>query len=108
MLNELATDIHNWAHSKGFWISGNGECEGDCAAHVSGSALAVLMLVVSELGEAAEAYRHNDSVNFAEEIADTIIRLLDMCKGYGIDIDAEVREKMNRNRERPHLHGKQC
>lgn len=45
------------------------------------------MLVVSELGEAIEAHRHGDREGFEEEIADTFIRLADLCGGLGIDIE---------------------
>ena len=40
------------------------------------------------------------------EMADIIIRVLDACGEYGIDIDRAVREKMAYNATRPHKHGK--
>lgn len=43
---------------------------------------------------------------FEDEIADAIIRLLDLCGGLGIDIDAHVTAKLKYNRTRPRLHGK--
>jgi NTP pyrophosphatase (non-canonical NTP hydrolase) len=43
---------------------------------------------------------------FEDEIADAIIRLLDMCGGLNIDIDAHIQAKMKYNRTRPRLHGK--
>lgn len=114
MLNELATALHKTAHDKEFWINLSRPCcerrhgaDARCD-HVAGSPLAVLMLVVSELGEAAEAFRKNDRANFAEEIADTIIRLLDLACGYGIDLDAEVAKKAAFNAHRPIRHDKEC
>ena len=42
---------------------------------------------------------------FGPELADTLIRLFDVGAQYGLDIEALVREKMEHNRPRPHLHG---
>ena len=67
-----------------------------------------LMLVVTELSEAMEAYRHEDIKNFKEEIADTFIRLCDICGSVNIDIEREIRTKMEVNKKRPYLHGKKC
>jgi NTP pyrophosphatase (non-canonical NTP hydrolase) len=81
-----------------------------------------LMLVVTELAEAMEAYRHMkrdaDDVpvrvddkwyeNFAEELADAIIRLLDLTGSLCIDIESRIAEKMATNEMRPIKHGKTC
>jgi len=66
----------------------------------------VLMLVVTELVEALEAIRADDVAGFREEIADAVIRLFDICGAHAIDLEAELVQKMGRNRERPHRHGK--
>lgn len=66
------------------------------------------MLVVTELAEAAEAVRHSDQKNFEEEIADTFIRLLDICGTCKIDIDKAIADKMEYNEGRPIRHGKVC
>lgn len=66
---------------------------------------AVLALITSEISEALEAFRHDDPVNFAEEMADTIIRVLDCTSGLGIDMDAAVRDKMEKNKTRGFRHG---
>lgn len=39
------------------------------------------------------------------ELADILIRLLDTCKRYGIDIAAELKLKMKYNGSRPYKHG---
>lgn len=39
------------------------------------------------------------------ELADTIIRILDMCGYYGIDIERILNEKMEYNHTRAHRHG---
>lgn len=66
---------------------------------------AVLALVTSEVSEALEAFRKNDRENFDEEIADVVIRCLDLCGGLGIDIDGEVARKLEKNRKRGFRHG---
>jgi NTP pyrophosphatase (non-canonical NTP hydrolase) len=67
--------------------------------------LAILHLISSEVAEAGEGFRHDDKANFAEELADVIIRTLDLTAGLGIDIDAEVRKKLEANRLRGYKHG---
>lgn len=66
---------------------------------------AVLALIHSEASEALEAFRKNDPMNFAEELADVLIRVLDCAQGLGIDIDAEVGRKLEKNRSRSYRHG---
>lgn len=39
------------------------------------------------------------------ELADVIIRVLDTCAAYGIDIDDAVKRKMAYNKVRPYRHG---
>jgi len=92
-----------------------------------------LLLIHSEVSEACEAIRKNhytprgdvDSVlsitdpetfkklfevsvknSFEDEIADTVIRCLDLCEGMGIDLEAHIAAKMRYNAMRPHKHGK--
>jgi NTP pyrophosphatase (non-canonical NTP hydrolase) len=67
--------------------------------------LASLMLLVSEVAEAFEAHANGDRANFAEELADVQIRLLDTAFGLGIDLDAEVAKKLEKNRGRGFRHG---
>lgn len=66
---------------------------------------AILALIHSEVSEALEAFRHDDRENFAEELADVIIRVLDCAYGMRIDIDDEVARKIEANRGRGHKHG---
>lgn len=95
-MNEFAAQAAAYRESKGFVTSWDNMME-------------KLMLVVTEVAEAAEAYRKDDRVGFHEEIADTIIRLLDICGSVHIDIEAEVKAKMERNRDREYKHGgKRC
>jgi len=94
-LNELSKLCHSIAREKGFWDEKRNIGE-------------ALMLVVTELAEAMEAYRHQDDPHFNEEIADTFIRLLDLCGGLNIDIEDEIFKKAQRNKNRPYKHGKIC
>lgn len=96
----------------------------------------LLMLIVSELGEALEANRKERIANekevneliykqdfissddfikcfesqikdtFQDEIADVFIRLEDLCGGLNIDIEKYIELKMKYNSTRKKLHGK--
>ena len=92
-LEEYTDLCHDIAKSKGFW-------DGDR------SIAECLMLIVTEVAEACEADRHGDRENFNEEIADTFIRLFDLCGYLDIDIESELTRKISINRARPRLHGK--
>ena len=89
----------------------------------------LLMLIVSELGEALEADRRGDwqeshgrrtydderfikdfEENFKDhvedELADAVIRIFDLCGYYGIDIERHIMDKIRYNAQREKLHGK--
>ncbi|MFZ5800013.1 MAG: MazG nucleotide pyrophosphohydrolase domain-containing protein [Candidatus Omnitrophota bacterium] len=86
---------HRLAREKGFWDKKRNVGE-------------MLMLIVTELAEGMEAFRQRDNENFKEEIADTFIRLFDLCGGLKIDIEKEILSKMRKNHKRPYMHGKIC
>jgi len=92
-LNEYSKVCHQIAVEKGFW-------------DVNQSIPTKLMLIVTEVSEACEADRKGDLENFKEELADTFIRLLDLCGYFKIDIEKEINGKMIINKGRPKLHGK--
>jgi NTP pyrophosphatase (non-canonical NTP hydrolase) len=94
-LTPLAGAIGAWRKGKGFETGWPNMME-------------KLMLVVTEIGEAAEAYRHQDRDNFAEEIADALIRLFDISDSIDLDIGVQLADKMVTNEGRPHKHGKVC
>lgn len=62
-------------------------------------------LLHSEVSEMLESYRNNDDGGIGPEAADVLIRLLDTCGRYGIDLGKEYRRKMEVNRARGHRHG---
>lgn len=77
-----------------------------------------LMLVVSELTEALEEVRSGYSpqeirfegekpVGFPVEIADAVIRLLDLADEYQLNLGDTMKMKMDYNATRPHKHGKE-
>jgi len=106
MLNELARDITKWRKEKKFFTPANILNSSVVASSYAELTLGKLMLVVSELSEAAEAVRDQNLDNFKEEIADTFIRLLDICGTMDINIEYEIKKKMIVNKEREVLHGR--
>lgn len=66
---------------------------------------AVLMLVTTEVAEAMEAFRRDDRENFAEELADILIRTVGLAHGLEIDFGQAIADKIARNRTRPFRHG---
>lgn len=65
----------------------------------------ILALIHSEVSEALEAFRKDDMANFAEEMADVVIRVLDVCGGLGIDLGRGILDKLAKNRQRGYKHG---
>lgn len=66
---------------------------------------AILALITSEVSEALEAFRKDDALNFCEEMADTLIRVLDCIAAFDLDFDATVLAKLEKNKTRGHKHG---
>lgn len=65
-----------------------------------------LALIHSEVSEALDAYRNDDSTNFREECADIAIRLFHICYDLKIDLEQEIKQKMKINEQRPINHGR--
>jgi NTP pyrophosphatase (non-canonical NTP hydrolase) len=106
-VNEWKNYIHQWAHRKGFYPN-QPEClpQRKQCKHASENFAAQCCLAIGEISEAVEGDRKGDIQNRNEEIADAIIRLLDICGAYRIDIQAEMERKMRANEDRPIRHGK--
>ena len=120
-IKEIQQEIHKVNVEKGFWEDRKNVGE-------------VLMLIVSELGEALDAHRGDKKADveafdaraidrtepadyqadfqacikdtFEDEIADTVIRIFDMCEGFGIDLERHIELKLEYNKTRPYKHGK--
>lgn len=112
-INELATEITGTAESKGFWdYDGIGDI---------GLVATKLALIASEVSEALAVHRNEytddgedihtqmtpvQEDDFTGELADIVIRTLDLAAYYDLDIGNAIVDKMAVNRERPFRHGK--
>jgi NTP pyrophosphatase (non-canonical NTP hydrolase) len=101
-LDALSAILHETAVEKGFW-------EGEINYDKIGNKLA---LVHSEVTEVLEAIRKNKgSEEIVEEMADVLIRLLDLyaammnSEDVTHSFDEILFKKMNINSDRPKLHG---
>jgi len=101
-IGRIAKQCFNMSDEHGFWDRDiNGNPTRDIAE--------ALMLIVTELSEAFEGYRNgniDDKGGLKEELADVLIRLLDLSYGLGLHIENEMIKKMEYNRKRPYKHGK--
>jgi NTP pyrophosphatase (non-canonical NTP hydrolase) len=101
-LDALSALLHESARQKGFW-------DGEYSNDKIGNKLA---LVHSEVTEVLEAIRKSKgSEHIVEEIADIIIRILDVYAAMRNEeeilhsLDEILEKKININKERPRLHG---
>jgi NTP pyrophosphatase (non-canonical NTP hydrolase) len=101
-LDALSALLHESARQKGFW-------DGEYTNDKIGNKLA---LVHSEVTEVLEAIRKSKgSEHVVEEIADIIIRILDVYAAMRNEeevlhsLDEILEKKININKERPRLHG---
>lgn len=68
-----------------------------------------LALIHSEVSEALEAYRNYDDEEFAIELADIVIRVMDLAEHEGIDLEKALIRKNEINKTRGYKHGgKRC
>ena len=117
---EIIKQAHENAVEKGFYDDG--------AKNIG----ELLMLVVSELGEALESHRKHGIIyknldnietlqdkdefilhferhlknSFQDELADAVIRICDMCGYLNIDLEKHIELKMKYNSTREYKHGK--
>lgn len=130
-LNELAAQIYEANKEKGFWDQERNigeslmlvvtELSEGLEAHRAGRHADLMAFednlpdvepfeVITEVGTYTEyfkkSFKDNIKDTFEDELADSVIRLLDLCGGFGIDIQTHVDLKLQYNRTRPRLHGK--
>lgn len=99
-----AADVHHTAKSKGFWEEGEDRNNGE-----------MLALIHSELSEALEGIRQGNppddklpEFSSAEtELADAVIRIMDMAHARGWRVAQAIEAKMGYNTTRPYKHGKE-
>lgn len=114
-LRDLVRDAHANSVSKGFHDE---QGESGSVLATTRRDLARLMLITSEVAEAAEDVRvgayaltfapNGKPTGLPSELADVVVRVADMCGALGIDLDEAVRVKMAYNASRPHMHGKRA
>lgn len=106
-IRNLQGDIHEENVRKGWW-----ETDEDKSIPTK------LALIHSEVSEALEEYRedrmkiwfhsveeNNKPEGFGIELADTLIRILDLAEYLGIDMEECIGTKMRYNATRPYRHG---
>lgn len=103
-VNQMVKEAHEIAEKHGWWEN----------PPEFGTLIA---LCHSELSEALEEYRKGKSPTevykseegklegIPYELADVVIRIMDMCGYYGIDLNSAIRKKMKYNEGRSYRHG---
>lgn len=99
--NKITKDVHRIAKDKGWWDTerNNGE---------------MIALIHSELSEALEILRKHplsvsvkiDALAIEEELADIVIRVMDMAAGMGWNVGEAIIKKIKYNEGRTYRHGK--
>lgn len=123
-LNELRDEIHENAKSKGFWDKPREIgtllmlCVSELAEAMEADRkdrYAKLESYEREINYVSkygfeirfdEIFERNIKDTFEDELADTIIRILDVCGAKGIDIEKYIELKMKYNTTRERMHGK--
>ena len=115
VLTQIATDIHQTAQEKGFWVP---------SSEFIQQMNTKLLLIVSEVAEAMEVLRKPyggentefyqryemdifQLADFLEELADIVIRTFDLAQFFSdVQFPKIILDKMEKNQARPHMHAK--
>ena len=97
LLNQLQVSVHDNAVEKGFW-------EKDDPYHVGLN----IALIASEAFEALDGYRKLDNYkdSVIEELADVVIRALDVAAVMDRSLAEAILRKVEINKGRPRKHGR--
>jgi NTP pyrophosphatase (non-canonical NTP hydrolase) len=124
MINELCKEIHENAKSKGFFDSEKniGEmlmlivtevaeaCEADRKSHYTNWDNFNKEFKAQEKSGHKDAWKIAFDTHikdtFEDELADIMIRVMDLAAFKGIDLQSHIEGKMNRNKLREYKHGK--
>lgn len=112
MLAKLAEECHARARSNGFWRTRPEDGDPESVLEVATK----LALITAEVAEAIEAWRLPDPFApcpkdprlsiMSEELADIIIRTVELAYALRINIGEATAIKMSVNATRPYKHGK--
>ena len=125
-INQLSKEIHENAKSKGFFDEPKNIGEMLCLIHSEvsealeadrkgqyanvpshDSYMEFWKLKTTDKNALTEtAYRNNIKGSFEEELADIMIRVMDLAAFKGIDLEKHIELKMAYNATREHKHGK--
>lgn len=104
-MKELQREVHQLSKNNGWWVDADVRIVPE-----------KLCLIHSEISEALEEYRFGNinDVYYGEngkpeglgiELADAVIRTLDLCEYLGLDLEELIKEKHRYNSTRSYRHG---
>ena len=125
-IKEISKEIHQNNIYKGFWEDKETKNVGEvlmlCVSELSEALEAHRKGKFADLDNFTESmkgftvedsrisfeheFKRDIKDSFEDEIADTVIRLFDLCEGFGIDLETHIRLKTGYNKTRPFKHGK--
>jgi NTP pyrophosphatase (non-canonical NTP hydrolase) len=104
---DLQKNSQRIAQEHGFWALYDMTANGDENSMKDIIIDSKLMLIVGEVAEAEDALRHKKPIEeFAEELADVMIRVADLAMKLNIDLTEAIQKKQTYNETRPYKHGK--
>jgi len=99
---KLQNEIYENARDKGFWEDFHNVLD---TQKITFGIATQLALIHSEVSEALEALRKYDMENFEEELADIVIRVMNLSERFGIDLMGQILLKHTLNTQREYKHG---
>jgi NTP pyrophosphatase (non-canonical NTP hydrolase) len=122
MINKLSKEIHSISKAKGFYDSEKNigemlalihsevsealECDRNGKYVKDKTALAWALSTVDESHFYEKYFPENIKDTFEDELADIMIRVMDLAAFKGVNLEMHIKAKMIYNTLRPHKHGK--